>query len=92
MNDFVAKDDELDQAQVGRILHFVLYDGYNLYCRPAIVVGEQITPGAVDLVIFAVDDSNVSGLTHGVTPNHKTKLFQTWHWPRECKHLKDGKR
>lgn len=51
------QDQELnvDVAQVGRILHFVIENGWGLKCRPAIVVEDwpgQGKPGYVNLVVY----------------------------------------
>lgn len=89
-----------NNAERGRILHFVLDKGYSLQCRPAMVVEdwpESGRPGYVNLVVF-IDGSNDNRNYEAdgrmplvwqtsVLPNHAVKVYRTWHWPRECKSL-----
>lgn len=54
------EDFNVDEAQVGRVLHFVVDNGHGLRCRPALVVEdwpEQGKPGYVNLIVFP-DGSN----------------------------------
>lgn len=56
----------VDEAQIGRILHYVIDKGYKLQCRPAIVVEDwpdQGKPGYVNLVVFldGTNDASAGG-------------------------------
>lgn len=89
-----------DEAQVGRILHFVAENSWGLVCRPAIVVEDwpsQGKPGYVNLQVFTdgLNDGKFSedallNVSKGVVwetsvlPNHAVRAHRTWHWPREC--------
>lgn len=75
---------DLDQAQVGRILHFVIDKGNYLKCSPAIVVEELPVVGSVLLQVFSRDE-----ISYHIdsSPNHDVKVFHSWHWPRECAKL-----
>lgn len=81
---------QVDEAQIGRILHYVIDKGYKLQCRPAIVVEDwpdQGKPGYVNLQLFldgTNDASYKTGWETSVLPNHAVRANRTWHWPREC--------
>lgn len=84
----------VDEATVGRILHFVMAKGERVTCRPALVVEDwpnQGKPGYVNLAVFP-DGSNdkVDKMVlweTSVLPNHAVRAARTWHWPRECNHM-----
>lgn len=73
----------VDEAQVARVLHYVV----NGKCKPAIVENSYLEePGRLDLVVFNLFDTLY---TENVFPNHLRRVNKTWHWPRECIHIKE---
>lgn len=71
-----------DEAEAGRILHYVVsLDGHTV-CRPGIVIQDN-GKGFVDLEVFGLDNRFIKVCR----PNHKTKVLKSWHWPRACKSL-----
>lgn len=75
----------VDEAQVGRILHVVLSENGRFLCRPAICIYDAFP---------VVGTITVKAFTHGqdflleeIRPDHKNKTPTTWHWPRECRNL-----
>lgn len=111
--------DSVDNAEIVRLLHFVLDKyPYPNKCRPAMVVEDwpgKGPSGLVNLVVFPDgtndgaygvdkhDHSSVGMATRtgvantsllvrwetSVLPNHSVKAVRSWHWPRECKNLKE---
>lgn len=90
------QDQDVNEAQVSRLLHYVLSNGR---CRPALVVHsytkEPVPPGFVNLKVFldvsdVRTDNELERLIVGVLPNHASKEPGSWHWPRECTHTKEA--
>lgn len=85
-------EEDLDEAQVGRILHFVTEIDSIIQCRPAIVIStlpNQGKPGCINLSVW-LDEGQ--GRENFVYPNHAVKAFGTWHWPRGCESLEKAAR
>lgn len=80
----------VDEAQIGRVLHFVVPDTNGTKCRPAIVVEDwpkSGRPGYVNLQVLT--DGKNDGKDNvvwetSVLPNHAARAMRSWHWPREC--------
>lgn len=73
---------QMDEAEVSRILHYVLLIDGRVICRPGIVIQDN-GKGFVDLEVFGLGDRSIK-TCHA---NHKTKELRSWHWPRACKSL-----
>lgn len=83
---------DVDRAQIGRILHYVIDKRGTPQCRPALVVEDWGGQPRINLQI-SMDGSNdtwpntASNWKTSIGPNHKVKEVGTWHWPRECDNL-----
>lgn len=100
MNEEVSNVDNSEHPQIGRTLHFVIYNGLHIRCRPALVVEDfSFAPnrrkGYVNLRVATDGANDIQGPDEpfiwktAVLPDRETKTPGTWHWPRECAHAKD---
>lgn len=82
----------MDEAQIARLLHFVIIKDGRPRCRPAVVVEDEDNHKNGSVNIQVLGDSNRSISWHtSVRPNHVYKQVSTWHWPRECIKMRDTK-
>lgn len=92
--------DNSDKPQISRSLHYVLDNGVAIRCRAAVVVEDfpSSEKGYVNLKVWLDRNdvrSDIDALElnkSSVLPDRKVKTPGTWHWPRECSHLKNFKK
>lgn len=100
MNEEVSNVDNSEHPQIGRTLHFVIDNGLHVRCRIAFVVEDfSFAPnrqkGYVNLKYLTdgLNDNPDGDLgvvwKTAVLPDRETKTPGTWHWPRECAHVKE---